>query len=349
MTIRKAETLKHLTELNLSTRTKTYLASKFNSLDEVIFEGRLMAHNRANYPEKFKRKAMIELVNALDMAGFIRHDIDTASFAISQIYRMVSCDTIDVTIPVNFERPSRVAKRIGDDGMHSCTDYRARNEKYENFRNPTSDQINTVRESLKTRLTDAEYALIAYELGLENGKTHNIAQISEYLNIPNGHVRRIRAAILRKIEDNTIVPPSDEQEVSSIIEEIEKLRKNPIFEKEAKLINELHKIRKDPIFKREASLKERLREISKMPIGCAEAAAKYLDDGSFDSSDIENLGLRVCTYNCLKRAGINTIADVIKLPKEDWLKIKNLGRTSLNEIEEKIHKVGYADFKIILP
>ena len=51
---------------------------------------------------------------------------------------------------------------------------------------------------------------------------------------------------------------------------------------------------------------------------------------------IEDMDLSVRSYNCLKRAGINTVEDLIKKTEDDMLKVKNLGRKSLDEV---IHKL----------
>jgi len=55
---------------------------------------------------------------------------------------------------------------------------------------------------------------------------------------------------------------------------------------------------------------------------------------------IEELDLSVRSYNCLKRAGINTIEDLVRKTEEDMLKIRNLGKKSLAEIKEKLGNFG---------
>jgi len=57
---------------------------------------------------------------------------------------------------------------------------------------------------------------------------------------------------------------------------------------------------------------------------------------------IEELDLSVRSFNCLKRAGINTVEDLIKKSEEDMMKVRNLGRKSLEEVMEKIDELGYA-------
>jgi DNA-directed RNA polymerase subunit alpha len=55
---------------------------------------------------------------------------------------------------------------------------------------------------------------------------------------------------------------------------------------------------------------------------------------------IEDMDLSVRSYNCLKRAGINTVEDLIKKTEEDMLKVKNLGRKSLDEVIHKLDTLG---------
>lgn len=55
---------------------------------------------------------------------------------------------------------------------------------------------------------------------------------------------------------------------------------------------------------------------------------------------IEELDLSVRAYNCLKRAGINTIGELVQRNQEDMMKVRNLGRKSLEEVEQKLDGLG---------
>lgn len=55
---------------------------------------------------------------------------------------------------------------------------------------------------------------------------------------------------------------------------------------------------------------------------------------------IEELDLTVRSYNCLKRAGINTVEDLAKKTEEDMMKVRNLGRKSLEEVLNKLAELG---------
>ncbi len=55
---------------------------------------------------------------------------------------------------------------------------------------------------------------------------------------------------------------------------------------------------------------------------------------------IEELDLSVRAYNCLKRANINTVAELIQRNEEDMMKVRNLGKKSLEEVEQKLAALG---------
>ncbi len=56
---------------------------------------------------------------------------------------------------------------------------------------------------------------------------------------------------------------------------------------------------------------------------------------------IEELDLSVRSFNCLKRAGINTVGDLINKTEEDMMKVRNLGRKSLEEVVNKLASLGF--------
>ena len=56
---------------------------------------------------------------------------------------------------------------------------------------------------------------------------------------------------------------------------------------------------------------------------------------------IEEMDLSVRSFNCLKRAGINTVGDLIEKSEEDMMKVRNLGRKSLEEVINKLDSLGF--------
>ena len=57
---------------------------------------------------------------------------------------------------------------------------------------------------------------------------------------------------------------------------------------------------------------------------------------------IEEMDLSVRSYNCLKRANIHTVEDLTKKTEDDMLKVRNLGRKSLEEVIHKLESYGLA-------
>jgi DNA-directed RNA polymerase subunit alpha len=55
---------------------------------------------------------------------------------------------------------------------------------------------------------------------------------------------------------------------------------------------------------------------------------------------IEDLDLSVRSYNCLKRAGINTVEELTQKTEEDMMKVRNLGKKSLKEVKQKLDELG---------
>lgn len=56
--------------------------------------------------------------------------------------------------------------------------------------------------------------------------------------------------------------------------------------------------------------------------------------------NIEDLDLSVRSYNCLKRAGINTVEELVQKDEEEMMKVRNLGRKSLEEVQQKLSALG---------
>ena len=92
-----------------------------------------------------------------------------------------------------------------------------------------------------------------------------------------------------------------------------------------------------------------LNEHLELFIGLSDEAATgpILIDKKEDSNvktlemTIEELDLSVRSFNCLKRAGINTVEDLISKTEEDMMKVRNLGRKSLDEVVAKLESLGF--------
>ena len=57
---------------------------------------------------------------------------------------------------------------------------------------------------------------------------------------------------------------------------------------------------------------------------------------------IEELDLSVRSYNCLKRAGINTVGELVRKTEDEMMKVRNLGKKSLEEVEQKLEELGFS-------
>ena len=77
--------------------------------------------------------------------------------------------------------------------------------------------------------------------------------------------------------------------------------------------------------------------------GNTEVMVVKSDDGKGKTLEmtIEELDLSVRSFNCLKRAGINTVEVLINKTEEDMMKVRNLGRKSLDEVVAKLESLGF--------
>jgi DNA-directed RNA polymerase subunit alpha len=57
---------------------------------------------------------------------------------------------------------------------------------------------------------------------------------------------------------------------------------------------------------------------------------------------IEELDLSVRAFNCLKRAGVNTVSDLINKSQDEMMKVRNLGKKSLEEVLAKLDSLGFS-------
>lgn len=72
-----------------------------------------------------------------------------------------------------------------------------------------------------------------------------------------------------------------------------------------------------------------------------------VEENKYENITIEELDLSVRSYNCLKRAGIQTVLELTERTEEDMMKFKNLGKKSFKEIKEKLAGIGlsFKDFE----
>lgn len=83
-------------------------------------------------------------------------------------------------------------------------------------------------------------------------------------------------------------------------------------------------------------LSEEARETETMIVKNDDSKGKILE------MTIEELDLSVRSFNCLKRAGINTVEDLTNRSEEDMMRVRNLGRKSLDEVVAKLESLNFS-------
>ena len=83
-------------------------------------------------------------------------------------------------------------------------------------------------------------------------------------------------------------------------------------------------------------LSDEARETETMIVKSDDSKGKILE------MTIEELDLSVRSFNCLKRAGINTVEDLINRSEEDMMRVRNLGRKSLDEVVAKLESLNFS-------
>lgn len=83
---------------------------------------------------------------------------------------------------------------------------------------------------------------------------------------------------------------------------------------------------------------ENLREIEE------DEVVETVEENQDSKMSIEELNLSMRSYNCLKKAGKQTVSDLLEMTATELSKIKNLGKKSLEEIVEKLKELGYENY-----
>lgn len=328
---RKATELQCLDELTLSRSTERYLKKYYQALPEIIWQGRLTAY-LVDRDGSYIRKApkyLLELAAALDREGYLRHDFTANSFTINLLYMTVHYDLMrEKPEVVEFEDFCKVIK---DDQTFSI-DYTFGNLNYETYQNPTTSQCRKIQAGIRGCLTEKEFQVVSKWYGLE-GRVMSACEIAIGQGISSNRIRQTEDLAIRKIRSARALPsilkPSEAQ--AKTVDDI---------------IDRLKALRQDPLFQEEFVLRQELRKITFTPYTCAEKAKEFLSGEVEDQTEIECLDLTTRTFRALKRAEIHTISDIINYPYMDWLRIKNLGLSSIREVESKMQRFGYPTFRI---
>lgn len=328
---RKTAELQSLDELNLSRSTERYLKKYYQALSEIIWQGRRTAY-LVDHDGSYIRKApkyLLELASALDKKGYLRHDFTANSFTVNLLYMTVHHDLMrGEPVVVEFDDFCKVIK---DDQTFSI-DYTFGNLNYETYQNPTTSQCRKIQAGIRGCLTEKEFQVVSKWYGLE-GRVMSACEIAIGQGISSNRIRQTEDLAIRKIRSARALPsilkPSEAQ--AKTVDDI---------------IDRLKALRQDPLFQEEFVLRQELRKITFTPYTCAEKAKEFLSGEVEDQTEIECLDLTTRTFRALKRAEIHTISDIINYPYMDWLRIKNLGLSSIREVESKMQRFGYPTFRI---
>lgn len=199
-------------------------------------------------------------------------------------------------------------------------------ESYGNYYNEIIPNFETNLEKAieNSNLTDREvYCLKAYYK-----EVRNLESVSKSLNITRGRVNQIIRKAIMKLKHSSkelLIQGKDKFELISLNEKEEII-------KEFK-----EKISYDLIIEwiSNHEITEELLDICHSIINTYHNRPKEQEEIT-----IEDLDLSVRSYNCLKRCGIHTLKDLTSMTRDNMMKVRNLGKRSLREVESKLKEIG---------
>jgi len=99
----------------------------------------------------------------------------------------------------------------------------------------------------------------------------------------------------------------------------------------------------EAVRKAAAQLNDRFLLFANLEVGRSEEDPLSADPAisSMALTPVESLDLSARTLNCLKRAGVHRVGEVLKMPKRDLLRIRNFGQKSLDELYERLEEKGF--------
>lgn len=172
---------------------------------------------------------------------------------------------------------------------------------------------------LKYLFTDQESTIILkrFKYGL------SLPSIAEELNVTKQNVQQILQRALRKFRhpsrrNKVLLGIKYDDHIKELMEKVEL--------KEKELANKSVLLRS---------------KIDKLNTVLSDLGFKLKLDTPGDQAEITLLNLSVRSYNCLKRARINTIKELTLMTKEDLKNVRNLGSVGVEEIISKLEKLGY--------
>lgn len=316
--VKKAENLKSISELELSTETRNFINQIIDqgklSLEQVVLDGRIVAYGLKwgfAKPPTPSVEWRIEVATALDKAGYIRHDLEPRVFDIADLY--------NYRYELYFDTPGHLPTNIRELAASGL---------YEKFTTPTDEQYKKLGLVLKERLPEEEFQVMSMRYGLENNIPRDVEYVQQELGLSFTRVLQLEVRAFMRLRSYGSLPPLfDSSEASAKVDE---------------LIDEINKLRQDQqsIFDREEELRQELSRWVRSPFVCAEKARRYLN-GEQNHNGIELLDLKAGTHKCLKRAGVRTIAEAFQYPQDKWGEIENLSLSGgQEEIRNKLNSLS---------
>ena len=181
-------------------------------------------------------------------------------------------------------------------------------------------QLEELLDYMMMKLTQRESDVIHYRY--EEGMT--LAAIGEILGVTDDRVRQIEAKALRKLRYSAGWLKVDKDHIISMLA-IQKHLEDDIE------IRTKHKVTQ--------YLDSKLVSLKKIIDGCTKTAVKeYLN--THPDISIEDMDFTVRTFNCLKRANINTVDQLRQYTEEELAKVRNLGPSCVMEIKRKLDDMG---------
>ncbi|MBO4813187.1 hypothetical protein J5491_03520 [Candidatus Saccharibacteria bacterium] len=199
------------------------------------------------------------------------------------------------------------------------------NEEYESFIGLTNHEIEVLKNLLSNRLDSRDRAIVYRRFGLEDGEMKALETIGKELFVSTYKIREALARNYRFFRRENILPP-----ICSAPKSVNETAK--------KFADELKEIRRDPIFEKERYLTSELQSFLRTtPFRCSreyyEVAGLEL---SLCDTPIDKLELSIRSHNCLKRAMLFTIDDLLRMSPKDLMGVRNLGRKGVEEVLEKL-------------
>ena len=179
---------------------------------------------------------------------------------------------------------------------------------------------------LETKLSKEEFDVIKCRFGLDGKEPKTLSEIGKTMGMKPERVRQIEAKAMRKLRH----PNNSHYLEAAVIGEVGEVEDVVTFNnKLAETQIELEKVRAENLY-----LKKVLHSNPEIVMECGALSETYLE------TPIEDIELSVRTYNCLKRAGKNTLGDISSMTIDELKNIKGINESSIIEVESLLKQRG---------